>query len=128
MKKKTLWWIIGGSVLLLIILIVIGKMSGDEGIKVAIEKATLHTITETVTASGKIYPETEVKISPEVSGEIIELTVEEGDSVRKGQLLVRINPAIYSSMVNQAEATVQESRARVANSREMVAQAKANYD
>ena len=113
---------------MLIILIVIGKMSGDEGIKVAIEKATLHTITETVTASGKIYPETEVKISPEVSGEIIELTVEEGDSVRKGQLLVRINPAIYSSMVKQAEATVQESRARVANSREMVAQAKANYD
>lgn len=128
MKKKTLWWIIGGSVLLLIILIIVGKSTGDDGIKVAVEKASLHTITETVTASGKIYPETEVKISPEVSGEIIELTVEEGDSVRKGQLLVRINPAIYSSMVSQAEATVQQSRAQVANAREMVAQAKANYD
>lgn len=128
MKKKTLWWIIGGSVLLLVILIIVGKSTGDDGIKVAVEKASLHTITETVTASGKIYPETEVKISPEVSGEIIELTVEEGDSVRKGQLLVRINPAIYSSMVSQAEATVQQSRAQVANAREMVAQAKANYD
>jgi len=128
MKKKTLFWIIGGSVLLLIILIAIGKSSGDKGTKVAVEKTTVHTITETVTASGKIYPETEVKISPEVSGEIIELTVEEGDSVRKGQLLVRINPAIYSSLVNQAEASVQQSRAQVANSREMVAQAKANYD
>ena len=128
MKKKTLWWIIGGSVLLLVILIIIGKSTTEEGTKVAIEKTTRHTITETVTASGKIYPETEVKISPEVSGEIIELTVNEGDSVRKGQLLVRINAAIYSSMVSQAEASVQESRARVSNSREMVAQAKANYD
>jgi HlyD family secretion protein len=128
MKKKTLWWIIAGSVLLLIILIAIGKSTGTKGVKVAVEKTTAHTITETVTASGKIYPETEVKISPEVSGEIIELPIEEGDSVRKGQLLARVNAAIYSSMVNQAEATVAESRARVANSREMVAQAKANYD
>lgn len=128
MKKKTLWWIIGGSVLLLIILIIIGKTTGDEGEKVVVEKAALHTITETVTASGKIYPETEVKISPEVSGEIIELPVEEGDSVKKGQLLARINPVIYKSMVTQAEASVAESRARVMNSREMVAQAKATYD
>jgi HlyD family secretion protein len=128
MKKKTLWWIIGGSVLLLIILIAVAKSSGDDGIKVAVEKTSLHTITETVTASGKIYPETEVKISPEVSGEIIELNVQEGDSVHKGQLLARINPAIYSSMVTQAEATVDESRARMMNSREMVAQSKAQYD
>ena len=128
MKKKTLWWIIGISVSLLIILIIIGKSTGDEGVKVAVEKADLHTITETVTASGKIYPETEVKISPEVSGEIIELTVEEGDSVKKGQLLVKINPAIYSSMVQQAEASVQQSRSQVMNAKEMVAQAKAQYD
>jgi len=114
--------------LLLIVLIMVAKSSDKEGIKVAVEKTALHTITETVTASGKIYPETEVKISPEVSGEIIELNVREGDSVRKGQLLARINPAIYSSMVSQAEASVQQSRAQVMNSREMVAQAKANYD
>ena len=128
MKKRTLWWIIGGSVLLLIIIIIIGKSMGDDGVKVVVEKTTTHTITETVTASGKIYPETEVKISPEVSGEIIELTVQEGESVRKGQLLMKVNPAIYSSMVNQAQASVQESRSRVVNSREMVAQAKAQYD
>lgn len=113
---------------MLVTLIIIGKSTSNKGVKVAVEKTTTHTITETVTASGKIYPETEVKISPEVSGEIIELTVEEGDSVQKGQLLVRINPAIYSSIVNQAEATVQQNRAQVENSREMVAQAKANYD
>ena len=113
---------------MLIVLIIIGKNKGDDGTKVAVEKAATHTITETVTASGKIYPETEVKISPEVSGEIIELTVEEGDSVRKGELLVKINPAIYSSMVNQAEATVAETRARVSNSQEMVAQSKAQFE
>jgi HlyD family secretion protein len=88
----------------------------------------LHTITETVTASGKIYPETEVKLSPEVSGEIIELTIKEGDSVRKGQLLVRINPNIYGSVVNQAEAQVEETRARVNNAREIAAQSKAQYE
>lgn len=128
MKKKTLWWIIGGSVALILILILIGKAGGDEGMKVAVEKAARHTITETVTASGKIYPETEVKISPEVSGEITELAVEEGDSVRKGQLLVKINPATYSSMVSQAQASVQQSRAGVSNNRELVAQAKAQYE
>lgn len=128
MNKKTLWWIIGGSVALLIILIIIGKANSNDGVKVAIEKAAMHTITETVTASGKIYPETEVKISPEVSGEIIELPIQEGDSVRKGQLLVKINPAIYNSIVSQAEASVEESRSRVNNSREMAAQSKAQYE
>jgi HlyD family secretion protein len=128
MKKKTLWWIIGGFVGLLIILIIVGKTKGDKGTKVAVEKVALHTITETVTASGKIYPETEVKLSPEVSGEIIELTIKEGDSVRRGQLLVRINPNIYGSVVNQAEAQVAETRARVNNAREIAAQSKAQYE
>ncbi|HLO69852.1 MAG TPA: efflux RND transporter periplasmic adaptor subunit [Flavipsychrobacter sp.] len=128
MKKKTLWWIIGGGIVLLILIIMIGKANSDNGTKVAIEKASPHTITETVTASGKIYPETEVKISPEVSGEIIELNVEEGDSVSRGELMVRINPAIYSSIVTQSEANVEETRARAANSSEMMEQAKANYE
>lgn len=128
MKKKTLWWIVGGSVVLLVVLIIAIKSGKQTGTKVAVETVARHTITETVTASGKIYPETEVKISPEVSGEIIELNIAEGDSVSKGQLLVRINPAIYNSVVNQAEATVAETRARVTNSREMVEQSKAQYE
>jgi len=127
MKKKTLWLIIGGSILLLVILIIVGKRSGNET-KVAIEKADLHTITETVTASGKIYPETEVKIAPEVSGEIIDLPIQEGDSVHKGDLMVRINPTMYNSMVNQAEASVQQSRATASNSKNMMDQAKSQYD
>jgi HlyD family secretion protein len=129
MKQKNKKWLWIGiiSVVLLILLIVMGK-SDDEGTKIAVEKVGTHTITETVTASGKIYPETEVKISPEVSGEIIELNIEEGDSVAKGQLLVKINPAIYSSQVEQAEASMQQTKSGVSNSQQMSAQSKANYE
>ncbi len=128
MKKKTLWWIIGGGIVLLILIIVIARSGGDDGVEVAVEKAAPHTITETVTASGKIYPETEVKIAPEVSGEITELTVEEGDSVTAGQLLVKINPAIYNSMVNQAQASMEQSRAGAMNTKEMMAQAQSQFE
>ncbi|MDR3680219.1 MAG: efflux RND transporter periplasmic adaptor subunit [Flavipsychrobacter sp.] len=128
MKKRTLWWIVGGSIVLLIVLIVVAKTTGDDGIKVAVEKAASHTITETVTASGKIYPETEVKIAPEVSGEITELNIQEGDSVRKGDVLVKINPAIYNSMVDQASASVEQSRASAGNSKEMMAQAESQMN
>ena len=128
MKKKTLWWIIGVGVALLFLLILIGRGNGDEGTKVAVEAAALHTITETVTGSGKIYPETQVKIAPEVSGEIIALNVQEGDSVRKGQVLVRVNAAIYSSVVTQAEATVSQTRATSTNTSEMVGQARSQYE
>lgn len=114
--------------MLLIVIIVIAKRSGDDSLQVAVEKAAPHTITETVTASGKIYPETEVKIAPEVSGEITELTIEEGDSVKAGQLLVKINPAIYNSMVNQAEASMQQSRAGALNTKEMMAQSQSQYE
>ena len=128
MKNKRLWWWMGGGLAVIILLILIAKSTKQEGIKVTVEKTAEHTITETVTASGKIYPETEVKISPEVSGEITQLTVEEGDTVQKGQLLVKINPAIYASMVSQAQASMEQTRAQVTNSREMVAQAKAQYE
>lgn len=128
MNKKKLWWIIGGALALLIIIIIIGKSTGDEGIKVAVEAAAPHTIIETVTASGKIYPETEVKISPEVSGEITMLNIEEGDSVYKGEVLVKINPTIYSSMVSQAAASVAETKSRARNAEQMAMQAQAQFD
>jgi HlyD family secretion protein len=126
--KKRLWlWISLGLVAVLLLLLAWGKGT-EKGIQTAVEPAGKHTITESVTASGKIYPETEVKISPEVSGEIIELTVAEGDSVQKGQLLVKINPAIYNSVVSQAEAGVSQAGATASNSREMMAQAASQYD
>jgi HlyD family secretion protein len=127
-KKKTIWWIVIGLAVFLTAIVVISKNSGDDGVKIVTEKASLQTIVVTVTASGKIYPETEVKIAPEVSGEIILLNVAEGDSVKKGDVMVKINPAIYNSMVNQAAASVDQTRANASNSTDMIAQAESQYD
>ena len=115
MKKKTIWWVTGAVAVFVVVVLILWKNTGDDGIKVAIEKSALHTITETVTASGKIYPETEVKIAPEVSGEIILLDVQEGDSVHKGQVMVKINPNIYNSIVTQAAASVDQTKANSTN-------------
>ena len=79
-----------------------GALGKDEGTKVSAEKAALRTIIETVNASGKVYPEIEVKVSPDISGEITELMVIEGDSVKKGQLLARIYADIYATQRDQA--------------------------
>jgi HlyD family secretion protein len=128
MKSKTVWWIVIISVVVITILIIIAKRSDSDELKVAVEKTARHTITETVTASGKIYPETEVKIAPEVSGEITVLNIQEGDSVHKGEVLVKINPAIYNSMVSQAAASVEQSRASANNTREMMAQAQSQFE
>lgn len=126
-KKMGKWWLLIAGVVLIVILAVVAKSGDGDLTKVAIDKLGRHTITEIVTATGKIYPETEVKISPEVSGEIIVLNVQEGDSVHKGDLLVKINPAIYSSLVNQAEANVEQTKASSLNSKQMMAQAESQY-
>jgi len=119
MKKKAIWII--GSLVGIIVLLVILKKTGvigkEEGVKVATEKATRRTIIETVNASGKVYPEIEVKVSPDVSGEITELTVLEGDSVQKGQVLARVYADIYNSQRQQAAAMVNQQQATVENSR-----------
>ncbi|MFL5748089.1 MAG: efflux RND transporter periplasmic adaptor subunit [Niastella sp.] len=120
MKKKKLLWIFLGLVVLVIGLVglksagVIGK---DEGLKVATEKVERRNITETVNASGKVFPEIEVKVSPDISGEIVDLEVKEGDSVRKGQVLAKIYADIYSTQRNQAAAEVSRQQAMVDNSR-----------
>jgi len=124
MKKKKLLWIILGLVILVIGLVglksagVIGK---EEGLKVATEKVERRNITETVNASGKVYPEIEVKVSPDISGEIVELQIKEGDSVRKGQVLAKIYGDIYSTTRNQAAAEVNRQQAMVDNSKAQLA-------
>src|SRR3712207_4036892 len=98
MNKAVKWTLIGVGGLA--VLLAAGKLlgnKGDEGIKVTVEKVAKRSIVETVNASGKVYPVVEVKVSPDISGEITELTVEEGDSVRRGQVLARIYADIYSS-------------------------------
>ncbi len=116
-RNKFLPYIIAIAVVVIIVLIV-GKKQGwlgkDFEIKVATKVVKSRTITELITANGKVQPETEVKISPDVSGEIIDLYVEEGDEVEQGKLLVIIKPDIYIQALNRAEASLNSSKARQA--------------
>lgn len=118
MNKKLLWIIIGAVVLIggLMALKAAGVIGGEEGIRVSTEKVAKRTIIETVNASGKVYPEIEVKVSSDISGEIVELTVEEGDSVRKDQVLARIFADIYLTQRDQVAASVRQQQAIVDNS------------
>lgn len=119
MRKRT--WIIIISLVVVIILLLGLKKAGvlgkDEGLKVATEKVERRTIIETVSASGKVYPEIEVKVSPDISGEIVELNVQEGDSVRRGTVLAKIYADIYTTQRDQASAIVTQEQARVENAK-----------
>lgn len=112
--------------------LVIGKKKGWIGKggveQVAVDKVTRRSLIETVTASGKINPQTEVKLSSEVSGEIIELNVKEGDSVQKGQLLCVVNPSIYEAVVNQVTASLNQSKASMASANANLIQAQAAFN
>lgn len=111
-RNKTLLYVLIGVLALLIAAAVIKARQKPRGEEVNAEKAERRTIKETVTASGKIYPETEVKISSDVSGEIIQLYVQEGDSVTAGQVLAKIRPDEYQSAVEQGVASVNTARAQ----------------
>ena len=129
--SKSLKWILislGVLVVLLVVLSKTGAFGKDEGLKVTAEKVQKRTITEIVNASGKIYPEVEVKISPDISGEITELTVQEGDTVKKGQILARIYADIYNIQRNQAASGVVQSQAQVANSQAAIDALKAQEE
>ena len=127
MSKSTKWILIGTGILvvLLIILSKAGVFGKHEGQKVTTEKVTKRTIVEVVNASGKVYPEVEVKISPDISGEVTELYVAEGDTVKKGQLLARIYADIYSLQRNQAASGLQQSNSQVATTEAQMANAAA---
>ncbi|MFQ5448805.1 MAG: HlyD family secretion protein, partial [Saprospiraceae bacterium] len=116
-SKNTLIYILGGVLLLLVIVAVIKGRSRENGQAVETEKAELRTIRETVEASGKVFPKTEVNISSDVSGEIVELYVNEGDSVHAGQVLARVDPEAYNSQVERAAAGVNTAKSAVANAR-----------
>lgn len=118
MKKRTLYSILAGLAILVIILLVLkskGIIGKGNGIEVAVDTATYKNIIETVSASGKIYPEVEVKVSSDVSGEIVELPVKEGDSVTKGQEVAKIYADIYNSIRQRSAASVAQSEAQYAN-------------
>jgi HlyD family secretion protein len=118
MKQKKLLPIAIVLLVLIVVFLVVGKKAGWIGeefaISVTTQKVESKTITEYITANGKIQPETEVKISPDVSGEIIELYVAEGDQVNAGDPLCVIKPDMYISALNRAEAALNSSKARLA--------------
>jgi len=119
-KKKSNKWVIIGLLAVVLGLLGFGYYQGQKkpkGTEITVEKVDKRTIKETVSASGRIFPETEVKISSDVSGEIVELYVEEGDSVIMGQLLAKIDPDAYFSAVERGEASLNSAKSSVANAK-----------
>ena len=127
-RKKTLLIIGGAIVLLLIIKVMVGGSTREaEQSRVAVEPVTRGTLTEIVDASGSIQPEVKVTISSDVSGEIIELLVREGDPVKEGQLLCKIDPDLVEANLSRQEAALNSARANLANARARAAQTKAQF-
>lgn len=129
MNKKLKWTLI--IIGILAALFVIARMvngAGKKTEKVAVEKAAKRTIIESVNASGKVYPEVEIKISPDIAGQITELYVEEGDSVTKGKVLARIYADIYALQRDEAASRVNQSVATVENGKASLESLKANLE
>ncbi len=132
MKKRKMLIRIGiAVVVVLIVVLAVAKKKGmigeTPGTKVTVEQVQKRTIVEIVSASGKIQPEVEVKLSPDISGEVVELNVKEGDPVKKGQLLAKINPEIYLSNFDRIVASLNMQRANQSNSLARLAQTEAQF-
>ena len=131
MSKKTLYVIIISVVVLILALIALTKAgvigNTKKGKEIEVAQVQEITIVETVSATGKIQPESEIKISSEVSGEIIELPIKEGDVVKKGQLLVRVNPDLYTSGLNRSMASLSNTKAGLSQAEAQLKESEANY-
>ena len=108
--------------------VVVKKKKEKNGVEVSAEMSSLQTIVELVTASGKINPEKEIKISSDVSGEIVFLSVKEGDAVSKGQLLAKVRPDNYQALLEQTMANVNNSKANVSNAKARQKQIEAQFE
>ncbi len=132
MKKKNIIRLSIAIGILIIVFLLIAKKSGwiggDAVMEVFTEKVTKRNITESVSASGKIKPEVEIKISPFISGEVVKLMVKEGDEVKQGQLLADIDPEIYKSSFEQSLAMLNGQKAGLANAKANLSQVKAQYN
>ena len=130
-KKKLLirYSIIG--LIVIILFLIIGKKAGwigkEEITKISTDFVQKRTITETVSANGKIQPEVEVKMSPDVSGEIVELYIKEGDQVKSGQLLAKIDPKIYMSNYDRIVAALNTQKASLSNARARLSQVRSQF-
>jgi len=127
MKLKHVIITVVAIVAFLAILALTGVIGGNKTEKVTTEKASDKTVVETVTASGKIQPETEVKLSSEVSGEVVELKVKEGDIVKAGQLLCKVRPDVLQSGYERTVASFNAQKASVASAQQQLVQNQANF-
>lgn len=125
--KKSILWIIISAVVLIVILIIVGRSRSGKGVPVTVENPIVKNITEIIPANGKIQPVTEVKISPDVSGEIITLNVEEGDQVQAGQVLLQIKQDQYISARDRMKAALNQAKAQLAQQEAQYAQVKLSY-
>lgn len=130
-NKKTVLKVVIGLVVLIVIVLAIARKQGligeQHGTRVTVEKAEKRTIVEIVAASGKIQPEVEVKLTPDLSGEVVELAVKEGDYVKQGQFLAKINPEIYLSNFDRIVASLNMQKANLANAKARLAQTQAQF-
>ena len=130
-NKKTVLKVVIGLVVLIVIVLAVARKQGligeQHGTRVTVEKAEKRTIVEIVAASGKIQPEVEVKLSPDLSGEVVELDVKEGDYVKQGQFLAKINPEIYLSNFDRIVASLNMQKANLANAKARLAQTQAQF-
>jgi len=126
--KKKLWIIIIAAVVLTALIVAaVLKGKNSKAIKVAVEKVELRTLVETVSANGKIQPAKDIKISPYISGEVVELFVKEGDFVEKGFKLAKIDPEIYISTYEKIEASLKTAQANQANAKARLTQSKSQF-
>lgn len=132
MSKKTIYILIGSAIVIIGVLVGLSKAgiigNKDKGKEVEIADAQTGTIVETVSATGKIQPEIEVKMASMVSGEIIDLPIKEGQVVKRGDLLLKINPDLYISGLNRTVANLSVSKASLSQSDASFNQAKADYE
>ncbi|HRE80967.1 MAG TPA: efflux RND transporter periplasmic adaptor subunit [Opitutaceae bacterium] len=128
-KSRVIWFVLLGVVLMGALggAVAYKKASSKKGVLVTTEKAVVKTITQLVSATGKIQPETEVKISPEVAGEIVELPFREGASVKKGDLLIKVKPDNYQAQVEQREADLAAARATSVQNQAQLAKAEEDF-
>lgn len=127
MKLKHILISVGIVLALIVVAKLTGLIGGETIEKVTVDKAGDKKVVETVTASGKIQPETEVKLSSEVSGEVTQLLVKEGDVVKKGQLLCKVRPDVLQSGYERAVASYNSQKASVAASQQQLIQTQANF-
>jgi len=128
-KSKKIWlYIVLIVVVAIVVALAIKKGQSEKSTRVAVEKVETRNIIETVSANGKIQPAKDIKISPYISGEVIELNVKEGDFVHKGDMLAKIDPQIYVSNFDRAQAALRSSQANEAQAKARFTQSKAQFN